>query len=110
LKLPLRRNDIEDIKTTVKDFQNSATNAVKVVLMERNTFLMGICFSSSLTERLIRTDEYGGSGLKARIFEVLDAIKKYPLEEKIEPFNPSLNGPFERLWMQETTQRLEYIE
>jgi N-ethylmaleimide reductase len=45
---------IEDIKTTVKDFQHSAANAVKAGFdgVEIHS-LMAICFSSSLTERLI---------------------------------------------------------
>jgi 2,4-dienoyl-CoA reductase-like NADH-dependent reductase (Old Yellow Enzyme family) len=48
---------------------------------------MGICFSSSLTDANHRTDEYGGSiENKARIFEVLDAIKEVIPEEKWSSF------------------------
>jgi hypothetical protein len=45
---------VEDIKTTVKDFQNAAVNSVQDLdLMEIHIPLMVICFSSSLTEQLI---------------------------------------------------------
>jgi hypothetical protein len=47
-----REMTVEDIKTTVKDFQN-AINAVKAGFDGVEIPLMVICFSSSLTERLI---------------------------------------------------------
>jgi N-ethylmaleimide reductase len=41
---------VEDIKTTVKDFQNAAINAVKAGFDGVEIHSNGICFSSSLTD------------------------------------------------------------
>jgi N-ethylmaleimide reductase len=62
---------IEDIKTTVKDFQHSAANAVKagfdgVEIHSSNGYLFQQFFNGTANHR---TDEYGGSiENKARIF------------------------------------------
>jgi N-ethylmaleimide reductase len=71
---------VEDIKTTVKDFQHAAANAVKagfdgVEIHSSNGYLFQQFFNGTANHR---TDEYGGSiENKARIFfEVLDALKK----------------------------------
>jgi N-ethylmaleimide reductase len=62
---------IEDIKTTVKDFQHSAANAVKagfdgVEIHSSNGYLFQQFFNGTSNQR---TDEYGGSiENKARIF------------------------------------------
>jgi N-ethylmaleimide reductase len=94
LKLLLRQEmTVEDIKTTVKDFQNAAINAVKagfdgVEIHSSNGYLFQQFFNGTANHR---TDEYGGSiENKARIFfEVLDAVKEVIPEEKIGArFNP----------------------
>jgi N-ethylmaleimide reductase len=54
---------VEDIKTTVKDFQHSAANAVKagfdgVEIHSSNGYLFQQFFNGTANHR---TDEYGGS-------------------------------------------------
>jgi N-ethylmaleimide reductase len=77
---------VEDIKTTVKDFQNAAINAVKagfdgVEIHSSNGYLFQQFFNGTANHR---TDEYGGSiENKARIF-FLEAVKEVIPEEKIE--------------------------
>lgn len=105
---------IEDIKTTVQDFKNSAANAVKagfdgVEIHSSNGYLFQQFFNGTSNHR---TDEYGGSiENKARIFfEVLDAIKEVIPQEKIGArFNPSLNGPFGTTMDADTIATFEYI-
>ncbi len=105
---------IEDIKTTVKDFQNAAANAVKagfdgVEIHSSNGYLFHQFFNGTSNKR---TDEYGGSKEnRARFFfEVLDAIKEVIPEEKIGArFNPSLNGVFGITMDEDTIPTFEYI-
>jgi len=105
---------IEEIKTTVKDFQNAAVNAVKagfdgVEIHSSNGYLFHQFFNGTSNER---TDEYGGSiENKTRFFfEVLEAIKEVIPEEKIGArFNPSLNGVFGMTMDEDTIPTFEYI-
>lgn len=105
---------IEDIKTTVKDFQNAAANAVKagfdgVEIHSSNGYLFHQFFNGTSN---VRTDEYGGSiENKCRFFfEVLDAIKEVMPQENIGArFNPSLNGVFGMTMDEETIPTFEYI-
>lgn len=105
---------IEDIKTTVKDFQNAAANAVKagfdgVEIHSSNGYLFHQFFNGTSNKR---TDEYGGSKEnRARFFfEVLDAIKEVIPEEKIgATFNPSLNGVLGMTMDEDTIPTFEYI-
>jgi N-ethylmaleimide reductase len=105
---------IEDIKTTVQDFKNSAANAVKagfdgVEIHSSNGYLFQQFFNGTSN---YRTDEYGGSiENKARLFfEVLDAIKEVIPQEKIGArFNPSLNGLFGITMDEDTIPTFEYI-
>jgi N-ethylmaleimide reductase len=105
---------IEEIQTTVKDFQNAAANAVKagfdgVEIHSSNGYLFHQFFNGTSNTR---TDEYGGSvENKTRFFfEVLDAIKEVIPEEKIGArFNPSLNGVFGMTMDEDTIPTFEYI-
>jgi N-ethylmaleimide reductase len=105
---------IEDIKTTVQDFKNAATNAVKagfdgVEIHSSNGYLFHQFFNGSSNKR---TDAYGGSKEnKARFFfEVLDAIQEVIPQEKIGArFNPSLNGLFGMTMDGDTIPTFEYI-
>lgn len=104
----------EEIKTTIKDFQNAAANAVKagfdgVEIHSSNGYLFHQFFNGTSNHR---TDEYGGSiENRARFFfETLDAIKEVIPEEKIGArFNPSLNGIFGMTMDEETIPTFEYI-
>jgi N-ethylmaleimide reductase len=105
---------IEEIKETVKDFQNAAVNAVKagfdgVEIHSSNGYLFHQFFNGSSNKR---TDAYGGSiENKTRIFfEVLDAIKEVIPQEKIGArFNPSLHGLFGMTMDEDTIPTFEYI-
>ena len=105
---------IEDIKTTVQDFKNAATNAVKagfdgIEIHSSNGYLFHQFFNESSNKR---TDAYGGSKEnKARFFfEVLDAIQEVIPQEKIGArFNPSLNGLFGMTMDEDTIPTFEYI-
>ncbi|MCL5129425.1 alkene reductase [Algibacter sp. L4_22] len=105
---------IEDIKTTVKDFQNAAVNAIKagfdgVEIHSSNGYLFHQFFTGCSNTR---TDEYGGTiENKTRFFfEVLDAIKAVIPQEKIGVrFNPSLNGLFGITVDKQTIPTFEYI-
>ncbi|MFQ3181542.1 MAG: N-ethylmaleimide reductase [Polaribacter sp.] len=105
---------IEEIKTTVKDFQNAAANAVKagfdgVEIHSSNGYLFHQFFNGSSNKR---KDAYGGSmENKTRFFfEVLDAIKEVIPEEKIGArFNPSLHGLFGMTMDEDTIPTFEYI-
>jgi N-ethylmaleimide reductase len=104
----------EDIKRTVKDFQNAAANAVKagfdgVEIHSSNGYLFHQFFNGTSNTR---TDEYGGSiENKARFFfDVLDAIKEVIPQENIGArFNPSLDGVFGTTMDEETIPTFEYI-
>jgi len=105
---------IEEIKQTVKDFQDAAANAVKagfdgVEIHSSNGYLFQQFFNGCSNER---TDEYGGSiENRARFFfEVLDAIKEVIPQEKIGArFNPSLHGMSGITVDEETIPTFEYI-
>ena len=105
---------IEDIKTTVKDFQKAAANAIKagfdgVEIHSSNGYLFHQFFNGTSNKR---TDIYGGSiENKARFFfEVLDAINEVVPQEKVAArFNPSLNGLFGTTMDEETIPTFEYI-
>jgi N-ethylmaleimide reductase len=105
---------LEEIQTTVKDFQNAAVNAVKagfdgVEIHSSNGYLFHQFFNGSSNKRI---DRYGGSiENKTRFFfEVLDAIKVVIPQEKIGArFNPSLNGMFGMTMDNETIATFEYI-
>jgi N-ethylmaleimide reductase len=105
---------VEEIKTTVKDFQNAAKNAVEagfdgVEIHSSNGYLFHQFFNGTSNKR---TDEYGGSiENKARFFfEVLEAIKEVIPQEKIGArFNPSLDGPFGMTMDEDTIPTFEYI-
>ncbi|CAM4411280.1 alkene reductase [Zobellia nedashkovskayae] len=105
---------IEEIKTTVKDFQKAAENAVKagfdgVEIHSSNGYLFHQFFNGCSNTR---TDDYGGSiENKTRFFfEVLDAMKEVIPENKIAArFNPSLDGMFGMTVDEETIPTFEYI-
>ncbi|QDO94932.1 alkene reductase [Formosa sediminum] len=105
---------IEEIKQTVKDFQNAAANAVKagfdgVEIHSSNGYLFQQFFNACSNTR---TDDYGGSiENRARFFfEVLDAIKEVIPQERIGArFNPSAHGLFGITVDEETIPTFEYI-
>ena len=105
---------LEEIKTTVTDFQNAAAKAVKagfdgVEIHSSNGYLFHQFFNGSSNKR---KDAYGGSmENKTRFFfEVLEAIKEVIPEEKIGArFNPSLDGLFGMTMDEDTIPTFEYI-
>lgn len=105
---------LEDIKTTVKDFQHAAENAIKagfdgVEIHSSNGYLFHQFFTNCSNNR---TDEYGGTvENKTRFFfEVLDAMKAVIPQEKIGVrFNPSLHGLFGITLDEDTIPTFEYI-
>ena len=109
-----REMTIEDIKQTVKDFQNAAANAVKagfdgVEIHSSNGYLFHQFFNGTSNKR---TDEYGGSfeNRTRFFFEVLEAMKEVIPQEKIGVrFNPSLDGLFGITMDEETIPTFEYI-
>ncbi|WP_434036050.1 alkene reductase [Formosa sp. 4Alg 33] len=105
---------IEDIKRTVKDFQNAAKNAIEagfdgVEIHSSNGYLFQQFFNGCSNTR---TDEYGGSiENRARFFfEVLDAIKEVIPQERIAArFNPSAHNVFGITVDEDTIPTFEYI-
>ncbi|WP_179353875.1 alkene reductase [Winogradskyella vidalii] len=105
---------IEDIKQTVKDFQNAAINAVEagfdgVEIHSSNGYLFQQFFNGCSNHR---TDDYGGRiENRARFFfEVLDAIKEVIPQEKVGVrFNPSAHGIFGITVDEDTIPTFEYI-
>ncbi|RCW90656.1 alkene reductase [Winogradskyella arenosi] len=105
---------IEDIKRTVKDFQQAAANAVEagfdgVEIHSSNGYLFQQFFNNCSNQR---TDDYGGSiENKTRFFfEVLEALKEVIPQEKIGVrFNPSAHGLFGITVDEETIPTFEYI-
>lgn len=105
---------LEDIKTTVKDFQNAAKNAVEagfdgVEIHSSNGYLFHQFFNGTSNKR---TDEYGGSiSNRTRFFfEVLDAMKEVIPQEKIGArFNPSCHGFFGMTMDEDTIPTFEYL-
>tara|TARA_R110002049_G_scaffold183679_4_gene351646 strand:- start:8159 stop:9280 length:1122 start_codon:yes stop_codon:yes gene_type:complete len=104
----------EDIKQTVIDFKNAASNAIKagfdgVEIHSSNGYLFHQFFNETSN---VRTDEYGGN-IENRtrfFFEVLDAVKEAIPENKIGVrFNPSLHGIFGMEVSKETIPTFEYL-
>ena len=105
---------VEDIKRTVKDFQNAAKHAIEagfdgVEIHSSNGYLFQQFFNGCSNTR---TDAYGGS-IENRtrfFFEVLDAIKEVIPQERIGArFNPSAHNVFGITVDQETIPTFEYI-
>ena len=109
-----RAMTIADIKQTVQDFKNGASNAMKagfdgVEIHSSNGYLFHQFFTRCSNNR---TDEYGGSiENRARIlFEVIDAIKGVMPENRIGArLNPSFNEIFGITVDEETIPTFEYI-
>jgi N-ethylmaleimide reductase len=109
-----RAMTLEDIKITVRDFQQAAKNAVEagfdgVEIHSSNGYLFHQFFNGTSNHR---DDEYGGSiENRARFyFEVLDAIKDVIPENRIgSRFNPSLHGIFGMTMDKETIPTFDYI-
>ena len=105
---------LEDIKITVRDFQQAAKNAVEagfdgVEIHSSNGYLFHQFFNGTSNHR---EDEYGGSiENRARFyFEVLDAIKDVIPQNRIGTrFNPSLNNIFGMTMDKETIPTFDYI-
>lgn len=105
---------ISEIKATIQDFKNAASNAVKagfdgVEIHSSNGYLFHQFFTATSNTR---TDEYGGSieNRSRFFFEVLDEMKQVIPQEKIGVrFNPSLNGLFGITMDEETIPTFEYI-
>ncbi|PWN58374.1 alkene reductase [Chryseobacterium viscerum] len=105
---------IQDIRQTVEDFKNAASNAFEagfdgVELHGANGYLLQQFFSKNSN---LRTDEYGGNvENRARIlFEILDAIKEVADLKKVGVrLNPSLNGIMGILVDDETIELYDYI-
>ncbi|MEO6346790.1 MAG: alkene reductase [Aquaticitalea sp.] len=105
---------LEDIKITVRDFQQAAKNAVEagfdgVEIHSSNGYLFHQFFNGTSNHR---TDNYGGSiQNRARFFfEVLDAIKEVIPENRIgSRFNPSLHKIFGMTMDEETIPTFDYI-
>jgi len=106
--------DIADIKQTVQDFKNAASNAMKagfdgVEIHSSNGYLFHQFFTRCSNNR---TDEYGGSiENRARfLFEVIDAIKEVVPENRIGTrLNPSFHDIFGITIDEETIPTFEYI-
>ncbi len=106
--------DIADIKQTVQDFKNAASNAMKagfdgVEIHSSNGYLFHQFFTRCSNNR---TDEYGGSiENRARfLFEVIDAIKEVVPENRIGTrLNPSFHDIFGITVDEETIPTFEYI-
>ena len=109
-----RAMTIDDIKQTIQDFKNGASNAMKagfdgVEIHSSNGYLFHQFFTRCSNNR---TDEYGGSiENRARIlFEVIDAIKGVMPENRIGArLNPSFNEIFGITVDEETIPTFEYI-
>lgn len=105
---------LEDIKTTVRDFQQAAKNAVEagfdgVEIHSSNGYLFHQFFNGTSNHR---NDQYGGTiENRARFFfEVLDAIKQVIPQNRIGArFNPSLNGIFGMTMDKDTIPTFDYI-
>lgn len=105
---------LEDIKITVRDFQQAAKNAVEagfdgVEIHSSNGYLFHQFFNGTSNHR---KDDYGGS-IENRTrfyFEVLDAIKSVIPEHRIGTrFNPSLHNIFGMTMDEETIPTFDYL-
>ncbi|MCF4101548.1 alkene reductase [Gillisia sp. M10.2A] len=105
---------VEEIKQTVQDFKDAASNAMKagfdgVEIHSSNGYLFHQFFSVNSNKR---TDQYGGNKEnRARfLFEVIDAIKEVMPENRIGlRLNPSLHGMFGIEVDEETIPTFDYI-
>lgn len=105
---------LEDIKTTISDFQNAAKNAVEagfdgVEIHSSNGYLFHQFFNGTSNHR---QDQYGGSiENKARFFfEILDAIQQVIPQNRIGArFNPSLHNIFGMTMDKDTIPTFDYI-
>lgn len=105
---------LEDIKITIRDFQQAAKNAVEagfdgIEIHSSNGYLFHQFFNGTSNHR---KDQYGGSiENRARFyFETLDAIKQVIPQNRIGTrFNPSLHGIFGMTMDAETIPTFDYI-
>ncbi len=109
-----RAMTLDDIKQTIQDFKNAASNAMKagfdgVEVHSSNGYLFHQFFARCSNNR---TDEYGGS-IENRtkfLFEVIDAIKGVMPENRIGVrLNPSFHEIFGITVDEETIPTFEYI-
>ena len=109
-----RAMTLDDIKQTIQDFKNAASNAMKagfdgVEVHSSNGYLFHQFFARCSNNR---TDEYGGS-IENRtkfLFEVIDAIKGVMPENRIGArLNPSFHEIFGITVDEETIPTFEYI-
>jgi len=106
--------NLEDIKTTIKDFKLAAINTKKagfdgLEIHSSNGYLFHQFFNNSSNKR---TDNYGGSiENRARFFfEVLDEISKvFPQNRIGVRFNPSMHNSHGIDVDQETIPLFEYV-
>jgi len=106
--------NLEDIKTTIKDFKLAAINTKKagfdgLEIHSSNGYLFHQFFNNSSNKR---TDNYGGSiENRARFFfEVLDEISKvFPQNRIGVRFNPSMHNSHGIGVDQETIPLFEYV-
>jgi len=109
-----RAMTIADIKQTIQDFKNAASNAMKagfdgVEIHTSNGYLFHQFFTRCSNSR---TDEYGGSiENRARfLFEAIDAVKEVIPENRIGTrLNPSFHDIFGITIDEETIPTFEYI-
>jgi len=105
---------IEDIKQTVQDFKNGASNALKagfdgIEIHAANGYLFHQFFNGTSNHR---TDNYGGSiENRARIlFETLDQMKEVIDMNRVGVrFNPSMHGFMGMTMDEQTIPTFEYI-
>lgn len=105
---------LEDIQTTISDFQNAAKNAVEagfdgVEIHSSNGYLFHQFFNATSNQR---KDQYGGSiENRARFFfETLDAMQEVIPQNRIGVrFNPSLHHIFGMTLDEETLPTFDYI-
>lgn len=109
-----REMTLDDIRQTIKDFQQGAKNAWEagfdgVEIHSSNGYLLHQFFNGTSNKR---TDAYGGSiENRAKIlFEVIDAIREVIPEHRIAlRLNPSLHGVFGMEMDEETIPTFDYI-
>lgn len=105
---------IEEIRQTIEDFKNGATNAMQagfdgVEIHSSNAYLLHQFFSRCSNTR---TDEYGGSIEKRTriLFDVIEAIRTVVPEHRIAlRLNPSMHGISGMVVDEETIPTFDYI-
>jgi N-ethylmaleimide reductase len=109
-----REMTLEDIKQTIQDFKNAASNAIEagfdgVEIHSSNGYLFHQFFTKCSN---VRTDDYGGS-IENRtrfLFEVINAIKEVMPENRIgSRLNPSFHDIFGITVDESTIPTFEYI-